>query len=113
MDRIFNTTFSLLFIEVNTQDAQQRLSGLPSGSFLVRFSSTHPGCYTISSLSSNAGIKHQRVSHVAGKGFILNNQSYASLEEIIRESNSLFIPCPGSKFQALFVDAPHPILGYT
>jgi len=99
--------------ELNTQEAQQRLSGLPSGSFLVRFSSTHAGCYTISSFSSTGGIKHQRVTFVSTKGFNLNNQWYTSLEDIIRESNSLFIPCPGSKFQALFVDAPHPIIGYT
>jgi len=100
--------------DISTAEAQIRLSGLPGGTFLVRFSSTQPGCYTISSLTqSNTSIKHQRVSFVAGKGFNFNGQWFNSLEDIIRDSNNLFIPCPGSKFQSLFVDQPHQIIGYT
>jgi len=100
--------------DISTAEAQIRLSGLPGGTFLVRFSSTHHGCYTISSLTqSNTSIKHQRVSFVAGKGFNFNNQWFDSLEDIIRDCNNLFIPCPGSKFQSLFVDQPHQIIGYT
>jgi serine/threonine protein kinase len=100
--------------EISTSEAQIRLNGLPGGTFLVRFSSTHPGCYTISSLTqSNTSIKHQRVSFVAGKGFNFNGQWFNSLEDIIRDSNNLFIPCPVSKFHSLFVDLPHQIFGYT
>jgi hypothetical protein len=101
--------------EISTSEAQQKLSGLPGGTFLVRFSSTHPGCYTISSLTqaSNTSIKHQRVSFVPGKGFNLNGQWKPTLEEVIKDADDLFIPCPGSKFQSLFVDQPHTIIGYT
>jgi len=100
--------------DISTGEAQLRLSGLPGGTFLVRFSSTHLGCYTISSLTqSNTSIKHQRVTFAAGRGFNFNGQWFESLEEIIRDSNNLFIPCPGSKFQSLFVDQPHQVIGYT
>jgi len=101
--------------EINTNEAQLKLSGLPGGTFLVRFSSTHPGCYTISSLtqSGNASIKHQRVSYSAAeRSFNLNGQFYKTLEDLIRESNNLFMPCPGSKFTQLFADQPHAVLGY-
>jgi len=100
--------------EISTSEAQQKLSGLPGGTFLVRFSSTHPGCYTISSLTqSNSSIKHQRVSFDSAKGFNFNGNWYNTLEDIIRDSNNLFIPCPGSKFQSLFADQPHSVIGYT
>jgi len=99
--------------DVSTNEAQVRLSGFPNGTFLVRFSTTHPGCYTISSLTQNAtNIKHQRVSFVPGKGFNNNGQWYNSIDEIIRESENLFIPAPGSRYQSLFVDQ-QPTMGYT
>jgi len=99
--------------DTSTSEAQVRLSGLPGGTFLVRFSSTHPGCYTISSLTqNNSTIKHQRVIFTAGKGFNYNGDWYTSLDDIIRNSDHLFIPCPGSKFQSLFLDT-QSISGYT
>jgi len=100
--------------DISTSEAQIRLSGMPAGTFLVRFSSTHPGCYTISSLTqSSTSIKHQRVSYVVGKGFNFNGEYYDSLDSIIRDSNNLFIPCPGSHFQSLFAEQTNPIIGYT
>jgi len=100
--------------EIDTLEAQQKIGGMNAGTFLVRFSSSQPGCYTISSLTQGTtSIKHQRVSFVSGKGFNLNNKWYNSLEDIIRDSNSLFIPCAGSKFQSLFADIPNSVIGYT
>jgi len=100
--------------EISTAEAQLRLSGLPGGTFLVRFSSTQPGWYTISSLTqANTSIKHQRVSYIGERGFNFNGEWYQSLEDIIRDSDNLFIPCPGSRFQSLFCDQPHSIIGYT
>jgi len=88
--------------DISTPESQIKLSGLPSGTFLVRFSNTQPGCYTISS-SSNATIKHQRVSYdPKTRVFVYNGHNYDTLEDIIRDSSSFYIPCPGSKFSSLF-----------
>jgi len=67
----------------------------------VRFSTTHPGTFTIS--SNNGGIKHQRVTH-ASEGFLFNNENFNTLEQVISEAENLFIPAPGSKFLSLFGD---------
>eukprot|EP01116_Phalansterium_solitarium_P008959 TRINITY_DN22936_c0_g1_i1.p1 TRINITY_DN22936_c0_g1~~TRINITY_DN22936_c0_g1_i1.p1 ORF type:complete len:525 (-),score=169.82 TRINITY_DN22936_c0_g1_i1:227-1801(-) len=104
---------------ISTQEAQLRLGGLPSGSFLVRFSSSHPGCYTISSLTASQGatvtpgqVRHQRISRTPNQGFELGQIYYDSLDEIIKESNHLYIPCPGSRFQILFSEG-HGAIAYT
>lgn len=103
--------------ELTLTESQQRLSGLPGGTFLVRFSSTQPGCFTISSLTQgNSSIKHQRVLYDANQQiFYFNGGKYASLDDIIKDSNELFIPCPNrdSKYQSIFVDQPHAVIGYT
>ena len=101
--------------EVTLNESQQKLSGLPGGTFLVRFSSTQPGCFTISSLTQgNSSIKHQRVLFEASKQvYHFNGEVYRSLDDLIKDSNELFIPCPNSKYQSLFVDQPHQVIGYT
>eukprot|EP01117_Protostelium_nocturnum_P003488 TRINITY_DN1454_c0_g1_i1.p1 TRINITY_DN1454_c0_g1~~TRINITY_DN1454_c0_g1_i1.p1 ORF type:complete len:539 (+),score=132.21 TRINITY_DN1454_c0_g1_i1:174-1790(+) len=100
--------------EISTQEANQKLNALPvAGAYLVRFSSTHPGSYTISSMPNQGGpVKHQRVSYVPGQGFVLNGVTRQSLEEVIGDSDTLMIPCPGSKYQSLFADQSVDLMGY-
>lgn len=99
--------------EITTQEANQKLSTLPAGTFLVRFSSTHNGSYTISSLPQSGGkVKHQRVSYVEGVGYTLNGETKPSLEVMVRDANDLLIPCPGSKYQSLFVEQSTEMMGY-
>merc|ERR1712146_11342 len=91
-----------------------RLANTPAGCFLVRFSSQEHGSYTISLVTPAGAIRHQRVRHVDG-AFVLQNQRYASLRAVVEQGGhllNLLIPCPGSTFQPLFSDNPHPILGY-
>jgi len=99
--------------EISTADANQKLSTLPGGTFLVRFSSTHAGSYTISSVPVNGGnVKHQRVAYSRDKGYTLNALTRGRLEDIISDSDNLYIPCPGSKYVSIFVETQSDLLGY-
>jgi len=92
--------------DISTEDAITLLSAqkFPQGTFLVRFSTTNPGSFTISSVSSTSSIKHQRISSTGDGRFTFNGKHYDDLSDIIKDSTDLFIPCPGSKYALLFLD---------
>jgi len=99
--------------DLATSIAESRLSSESIGTYLLRFSSTNPGCYTISRKTTDGSITHQRIFHQAGHGFYINNQRYDSLEQLVELSKNplnLAFPCPGSPFLQLFVE--HRISGY-
>jgi serine/threonine protein kinase len=85
--------------DLSTRSAENSLAQKPVGSFLIRFSSTAPGCYTISKVSERS-ISHQRIIHQRGRGFHVNNQRYESLEELVQNGSKdlgLRRACGGSK----------------
>eukprot|EP01103_Thecamoeba_quadrilineata_P018589 TRINITY_DN712_c0_g1_i2.p1 TRINITY_DN712_c0_g1~~TRINITY_DN712_c0_g1_i2.p1 ORF type:complete len:385 (+),score=76.42 TRINITY_DN712_c0_g1_i2:579-1733(+) len=97
---------SWFFGELTTREAEQRLQQQQVGTFLVRFSSTNDGCYTISKMSSQ-GINHQRVTKIASNPplFSLGNHQFTSLESLIGSMCSILclsVSCPGHPFDQLF-----------
>eukprot|EP01103_Thecamoeba_quadrilineata_P011684 TRINITY_DN2839_c0_g1_i1.p2 TRINITY_DN2839_c0_g1~~TRINITY_DN2839_c0_g1_i1.p2 ORF type:complete len:231 (-),score=42.04 TRINITY_DN2839_c0_g1_i1:43-735(-) len=110
------------FGELSTREAELRLKDQPVGTFLVRFSTTSEGCYTISKMS-HEGINHQRVmKHFGGpckpQFFSVSNRKSASLDTLINSSSNvlgLIIACPGYPFDYLFQGSSDPSnssLGY-
>lgn len=92
--------------DVGTNDAEERLSEKPQGTFLLRFSSSEAGAFTISKVSPFGAITHQRVQHPPGKSeYTVNGSTYSSIEELVeaeRGALNLIMPCPGSRFLPLF-----------
>jgi len=94
--------------DISTGNAERLLKKRKrSGSFLVRFSNTSPGYFTISSLQKNGSIQHQRVIHrPASSHFYLTEKTqYTSLVALVEaEWDNLFLneACPGSPFTDLF-----------
>jgi len=87
------------------------LTDKPPGTFLIRFSSKeYPGCFTISKVNQNSQIGHQRILHKPGSPFASpTGKSYPTLIDLVtmtKEELNLQIPCPGSKYQALFQEKP-------
>jgi len=73
---------------------------------MVRFSTQQPGFYTITSMCENSSLKHYRIKHKAGLGFLLGNQEYTSLQKLIKANRKeLFLKraVKGSKYSQLFV----------
>jgi serine/threonine protein kinase len=96
--------------DIDTNTAQERLTGKPGGTFLVRFSSsTNPGWFTVSLISTQRVILHQRIRHSPGSTYKIDNATYDSLPELVRLRN-FTQPCDGSRFTKLF--APQGIQGY-
>jgi hypothetical protein len=51
---------------------------------MVRFSTQQPGFYTITAMSEENALKHYRIKHKAGLGFLLGNAEYPSLPKLIK-----------------------------
>jgi len=93
--------------EINTKEADTRLYNKPPGAFLVRFSSSERGYFTISQREDNhaGGLRHVRIKHPPLKDeFSVKDSIYPTLIELIElESNNLNLkePCIGSSFSFL------------
>jgi len=93
--------------DISTPESENRLMNKPEGSFLVRFSNTTAGCFSISKVSMDGSIKHHKILHKAGEPFEINSKSYSSLQELVLKEKSnlhLYSPCPGSRFLSLFYE---------
>jgi len=91
--------------DLTQQEAEDRLSDQTKGTFLIRFSASAPGCFTISHINKSKQLCHQRVTHVPGKGFYFWEDRYDSLRDLIKDQRKkqYFVsPCPGSSYQKLF-----------
>jgi len=82
--------------DTDGQRAIELLSGKPSGTFMLRFSNSVEGWYTISQIQGNV-IQHQRISHVPGGSYLIEDDSYSSLYELISK-RGLNQPCEGSRY---------------
>jgi len=96
--------------DTDTDSAQEKLSGKPGGTFLIRFSSLE-GYFTVSQITSMRSIRHQRIKHQPGDAYILDGDRYPSLIDLVRE-RELTLSCPGSRFLHIFQDNPPSIMGY-
>jgi serine/threonine protein kinase len=94
--------------EISTKEADTRLFNKPPGTFLVRFSSSERGYFTISQLekdNQSGGLRHVRIKHPPLKDeFSVKDTLYTTLIELI-EKESPFLdlkePCTGSSFSFL------------
>jgi len=97
--------------DITTPESELRLSGKPEGTFLVRFSTSSAGCYTVTKVSTGPdgqpSIKHQKIQHRPAMGqFEINGRMYPSLIDLIRSEQNelrLYMPCGGSRYQTLFM----------
>lgn len=91
--------------DISTSEAEDKLNGQQKGSFLIRFSTSAPGCFTISNINKNRKLVHQRVTHVPGQGFFFWDAKYDTLKALIkaeRKKHFFVQPCPGSRYLKLF-----------
>eukprot|EP01105_Mastigella_eilhardi_P003844 TRINITY_DN14_c0_g1_i1.p1 TRINITY_DN14_c0_g1~~TRINITY_DN14_c0_g1_i1.p1 ORF type:complete len:540 (-),score=156.53 TRINITY_DN14_c0_g1_i1:58-1647(-) len=92
--------------DIATGVAESRLMHKPEGTFLVRFSTSEPGAYTISKVSKFGAISHQRVFHKpCTDEYCLSGVTYASLPELVAKEAqqlNLLVSCPGTRFLVLF-----------
>jgi len=100
--------------DIITSESETRLLGKPEGTFLVRFSTSTPGCYTISKVSlHDATIKHQKIQRLANYNLEINGHVYKTLQELVRSESiplNLHIACAGSRFPPIFMQ--QKISGY-
>ena len=91
---------------VQTAEAERRLADRAEGCFLIRFSTSSAGSYTISKVKKGGAPVHQRIEHKNG-AFHVNTRSYHSLELLLQgeyENLCLKGACPGSRYSAIFQD---------
>jgi hypothetical protein len=88
---------------LSTKEAEAKLRGAKSGTYLIRFSTTEPGSYAITVLVGTQ-IKHLRILHRPGTGYIIGKAECRSVEEVVSRfarELQLATPCPGSVFAHL------------
>eukprot|EP01095_Lingulamoeba_sp_RSL-Kostka_P012223 TRINITY_DN479_c0_g1_i2.p1 TRINITY_DN479_c0_g1~~TRINITY_DN479_c0_g1_i2.p1 ORF type:complete len:455 (-),score=155.91 TRINITY_DN479_c0_g1_i2:272-1636(-) len=91
--------------DITTVEAEDRLTSQNKGTFLIRFSTSSPGCFTISHINKQKQLTHQRVTHVPSKGFYFWDNCYPDLKTLIRDQRKkqYFVqPAGGSKYLKLF-----------
>jgi serine/threonine protein kinase len=94
------------FGDISSTDAEQVMAGKKAGQYMIRFSSQQPGYYTITAMAPDNTLKHYRIKHKAGLGFLLGNQEYPSLAKLLkahRKDLGLKRAVKGSKYSQLFV----------
>lgn len=77
--------------------SEDTLSEKAKGTFLVRFSTSNPGSYAISSLGLDGSIKHYKIWHQPGESYVIGKDSFPTLEALIenrKEPLNLKFPCP-------------------
>jgi len=94
--------------DINDKVAAERLAGKPVGTYLVRFSSQR-GCFTISQIVSRGTVKHFRIEHHLGGQFVIDNQPFDSLLQLMRskveekrKAGIKMLACEGSRFEFIF-----------
>lgn len=53
------------------------------GAYLVRFSSRDPGCFAITTLAKDSKLKHYKVLHRPGAGYLVGKIETHTLEELV------------------------------
>jgi hypothetical protein len=89
--------------DVSMPESEARLNNKVEGTFLVRFSTSEVGVFTISKVSAT-GISHQRIQRTHGQ-YIVNKKGYPSIVSLVEnESHNLNLQtaCGGSRFAVLF-----------
>jgi len=94
---------------IDAGEAGRRLKGLPRGTFLVRFSLSVPGSYTITRIVEGERACNSRISYVPGKGFHVPGtgkkvyyESLTSLIRSLRNTLDLRAACGSSQYVHLF-----------
>eukprot|EP01133_Synstelium_polycarpum_P017451 gene17451-20822_t len=99
--------------ETSSKNVIQFLANKKTGTYLVRFSSTDPGCYALSYVAKTKEIAHAKIIHRPGQGYIHlgGTTHYPSLEELIKNTGKLLglkDPYEGGQFYALIYASKNP-----
>jgi serine/threonine protein kinase len=86
--------------DVDKEQAESLLSGKPAGQFLIRFSSID-GYFTLGQATPERTIRHQRIEHRPGAGYVIGNHEYESLHDLVT-GEGLTQACQGSMYQSIF-----------
>ena len=95
-------------------EAETRLAQREPGTFLVRFSSI-VGYFTITRISSDGHIFHQRIVQTPGQNFRVNYRTFPSLVELIDNSTGelgLTAACPRSPYLSELFKDQATLAGY-
>jgi len=86
--------------DISMQESTAILTGKEEGTYLVRFSTSELGTYTISKVS-HGSISHLRLQRTKLGKHAINGHSYDTIGELIKHEMTalgLQVPCPGSRF---------------
>jgi len=110
--------------DISSGQTEKLLKGASrTGTYLVRFSSRDPGSYAISAKAKSGKkkevkVNHFRVQHSPGGKYQIGKAKCSSLQSVIKNFSKdlgLKVPCPGSKYQAIFThkeEEDDPTMGY-
>jgi len=103
---------------ITKQECEQLLSRKKGGAYLIRLSTAEMGVYTLSKLTKDRKIVHQRLHYRAGEGFTINvnnvSKTFATLPDLVKGCKSdlnLKKACEGSKLAALALSS-QPVAEY-
>jgi hypothetical protein len=99
--------------DITKDQATQFLVGKKEGTYLIRYSAEAPGFMALTVLQDGEpAIKHYRIQHKAGLGFVLGKTEYKSLTSLIKSNKDelgLEHPLSGSPFSTMLKAHAAPV----
>jgi len=71
---------------LSSAKAEKILSNKKKGTFLLRFSATEPGAFTLSVISKDDKLQHFRISHKPGGRYMLAGVEFQSIEQLVTDN---------------------------
>lgn len=91
---------------IKRKDAEMTLNKQKKGTFLVRFSETSPGCFSIDLMGNKNRISHHRVVRDRKRMYVYDGRAFPTLIDLVMGNKKkplcLKSPCPGSPYTYLY-----------
>jgi len=84
---------------LSTNEAVDELRDSPQYTYLIRFSESVKGFFSLSQVQQNRKVVHTRIKHIPGGPYIIDKNEYRTLVELVDQNYGQFKPCTSRYFK--------------
>jgi len=95
-------TLEAFFGEITTNEAVDELSVSSNGTYLIRFSESVKGYFSLSQVSQNRRVVHTRIKHIPGGPYIIDKAEFNSLKDLVEQRYSQYKGATSKFYKKIF-----------